>query len=214
VSLAIGALALVLGAPMTMLWGWGIISLVIGVGTIIPARYPTGLTTDGEKLLRARRSEAGDLPLMALRMMAAALRPREWDSALVDVARAESESQGSDAIDATVLLYYWALDSGDIVGAGALLQRFIDYTCGTARWPRTTISLEVGFEASVFEAVWRGDAAAAREWVARAPFVTKSKSTQFMSEFLDRKPAAIAKFARTTFCHRATLERLSSSSSS
>ena len=213
VSFATGAIAFMLGAPKTMLWCWGIISLVIGVGTIIPARYPTGLTSDGDKLLRAWRSEPGDMPLTALRMMAVAIRPRDWDPTLLAVARAEAESEGSDAIDATFLLYYWALDCGDIVGAGALLQRAIDYTCGTARWPRTTISLEVGLEATLYESVWRGDAAAAREWVGRAPFVAKSKSARFLSDFLERKPAAIAKFARTTFCHRATIERLNSSSS-
>jgi hypothetical protein len=213
VSLATGAIAFMLWAPMTMLWCWGIISLVIGVGTIIPARYPTGLTTDGEKLLRAWRSEPGDMPLTALRMMAVAVRPCDWDPTLLAVARAESESEGSDAIDATFLLYYWALDCGDILGARDLLQRAIDYTCGTTRWSRTTISLEVGLEATLYESVWRGDAAAAREWVDRAPFVAKSKSTRFILDFLERKPAAIAKFARTTFCHRATIERLSSSSS-
>jgi len=132
VSLVVGVVGLLLSRPWTVLWEWSVISLVIGVVTLIPARYPTGRTSDGEKLQRLREAGPADLAFMALRGMLVSMRPRDWDQVLVDVARAESESQGSEAIDATLFLYYRLLDSGDTVAAGALLQRLIDYTCGRA----------------------------------------------------------------------------------
>jgi hypothetical protein len=207
VSLVVGAVGLLLSRPWTVLWEWSVISLVIGVVTLIPARYPTGRTSDGEKLQRLREAGPADLAFMALRGMLVSMRPRDWDQVLVDVARAESESQGSEAIDATLFLYYRLLDSGDTVAAGALLQRLIDYTCGRARWPRTTISGEVAFEACLFEAVWRGDFAAASDWLARAPFKKKRRPATSISDML-------AKLQRVgALCHSATRERLSSSGS-
>jgi hypothetical protein len=207
VSLVAGAVGLLLSRPWTVLWQWSVISLVIGVVTLIPARYPKGRTSDGEKLRRLREAEPADLALMALHTLLFAVRPRDWDPGLVDVARDESASQGSEAIDATLFLYFHVLDSGDAVGAGALLQRLIDYTCGTARWPRTTISREVALEASLFEAVWRGDEVAAREWLARAPFDRKRESVPPISSML-------AKLRRSdVLCYYATIERLNSSGS-
>jgi hypothetical protein len=207
VSLVAGVVGLPLSRPWAVLWEWSVTSLVIGVVTLIPARYPTGRTSDGEKLQRLREAGPADLAFMALRGMLVSARPRDWDPALVDVARAESESQGSEAIDATLFLYYHVLDSGDTVGAGALLQRLIDYTCGTARWPRTTISGEVAFEACLFEAVWRGDFAAASDWLVRAPFKKKRRPATSISDML-------AKLRRVgSPCHSATRERLSSLSS-
>jgi hypothetical protein len=199
ISLAAGAIGLVLSPRLTLLWDWSVISLVMGAVTLIPAHYRNGRTSDGAKLLGLRQSESTELAVMALGMMMPITRPRDWDRSLVATARGESDSQGRDAIDATKLLYYRALDSGDVVEAGKLLQRLIDYTCGTARWPRTTISWEVAFEAALFEALWRGDRAAEQEWLARAP---SGK----------RKPATLLSDAIAW--HRATLERLSSSSSS
>jgi Zn-dependent protease len=207
VSLVVGAVGLLLSRPWTVLWEWSVISLVIGVVTLIPMRYPKGRSSDGEKLRRLREAEPADLALMALHTLLFAVRPRDWDPALVDVARAESESGGSGAIDGTLLLYFHVLDSGDAVGAGALLQRLIDYTCGTARWPRTTISLEVALEASLFEAVWRGDEGAAREWLARAPFDKKRESVASIASMLAKLRQSDAP------CYHATIERLSSSSS-
>jgi hypothetical protein len=207
VSLVAGVVGLLLSRPWTVVWQWSVISLVIGVVTLIPMRYPKGRTSDGEKLQRLREAEPADLALMALHTLLFAVRPRDWDPVLVDIARAESEFGGSAAIDGTLFLYFHVLDSGDVVGAGALLQRLIDYTCGTARWPRTTISREVALEASLFEAVWRGDEVAAREWLARAPFDKKRESVPSISSML-------AKLGRADeICYSATLERLSSSSS-
>jgi hypothetical protein len=199
ISLAAGAIGLLLSPRLTLIWDWSVISLVMGAVTLIPAHYRNGRTSDGAKLLGLRQSESTELAVMALGMMMLVIRPRDWDLALVAVARGESDFQGRDAIDATKLSYYHALDSGDVVDARALLQRLIDYTCGTARWPRTTISREVAFEAALFEGVWRGDRAAEQEWLARAP---RGK----------RKPATL--FSNATAWHRATFERLSSSSSS
>jgi hypothetical protein len=207
VSLVAGVVGLLLSRPWTVLWQWSVISLVIGVVTLIPLRYPKGRTSDGEKLQRLREAKSADLAVMALRTLVFAVRPRDWDPALVDAARAESDSEGSEAIDATLFVYFHVLDSGDPVGAGALLQRLIDYTCGTVRWPRTTISREVALEASLFEAVWRGDEAAAREWLARAPFDTKRESVPSISSML-------AKLGRSDeICYSAMFERLNSSSS-
>ena len=170
VNLLAGAVGLLLSRSWSVAWEWSVISLVMGATNLIPARHSTGLTTDGEKILRLRRGSANEISLMALRMMLAVFPPREWDPRLVAVAAAESESRGSDAIDATLLLYYHTHDTGDIAGAAALLQRLIDYACGTARWPRTTIPLEVASEAAAFEARWRRDLVAARAWLTRAPF--------------------------------------------
>jgi len=212
-SLVVGALGLWLTPSSTMAWSWSLISLVIGAGTLIPARYPSGMTTDGEKLLRLGRSGPTDRALVALRMLILTVRPRDWDPALVAVASAESESQLGEAIDATMFLYYRALDSEDVAGAGVLLQRLIDYTCGTARWPRTTVSIEVAIEAGLFEAAWRGDIAAAREWLARAPG-SKRGPVKLIAEVLAGRPKGIAKYRRRyPLSHQATLERLSSSSS-
>jgi hypothetical protein len=213
-SLVIGSVGLIFAHPSSVMWLWSVNSVVIGATSLIPARYPSGRTTDGEKLHRLRHASATDAPLTALLLMANVVPPRDWDGALVAVANTESESHGSQAIDATALLYHRAVDCDDIPLARTLMQRLIDYTCGTARWPRTTISMEVGFEACLFEAAWRGDLTAAAEWLARAPFPKEPATT--VSD-------AIEKFAKSCrrdghpmvwLCHRATLERLSSSSSS
>ena len=213
-SLAVGGIGLLFAHPPSLLWLWSIISIVMGALNLIPARYPSGLTTDGEKLQRLKNPEPTDAPFAALLCMANRVPPRDWDAELVAAASAESECQGTQAIDATMLLYHRAIDVGDIPAARDLMQRLIDYTCGTARWPRTTISIEVGIEACLFEAAWREDSVAAQEWLDHAPFPKQQPAT--LSD-------TIAKFLRSArrsghpavwLCHRATLERLSSSSSS
>ena len=82
--------------------------------------------------------------------------------------RAESESPGERRHRRDVPRAIASSTPADIAGAGAILQRLIEYTCGTVRWPRTTISGEVAFEACVFEAAWRGDYTAASKQLTRA----------------------------------------------
>lgn len=224
-SLLCGVVGLWLIRPLTAWWVGSLISLVVGVLTLVPTQYPSGRSSDGHKLWRLRRPRPTEMPLMALRLMANAIRPRDWDTALVEVARAESaEEKNSDAIDASLLLYYRALDSEDVGNAAALLQRVIDYACGHARWPRTTISREVAVEASFFEAAWRRDPSAARVWLARAPFPKRgsAKRRRLIASVVAGDASAIARlrrqFERTgypaaMFFHAATLERLTASSS-
>lgn len=213
--------------------GWGATSTVVGIGaiisftfgviTLIPTRRGTGRSSDGQKLLEMRRPEATYGPILAVRLMLHAQRPRDWDPALVAVLEAESERAGRDAIDATLLLYYRTLDAGDTGAAAALLQRAIDYTCGTARWPRTTISAEIGIEAAFFEAAWRRDGAAAKAWLDRTPRVKRStKGRRLFADAFAGVPTAIETLTRMYrrsahpgpwLLQRATLERLSNSSS-
>lgn len=202
-----------------------VISLTFGVVTLIPTRRGSGRTSDGQKLLEMRRPEATYGPILAVRLMLHAQRPRDWDPALVAILRVESERAGRDAIDATLLLYHHLLDAGDTAGAAALLQRAIDYTCGTARWPRTTVSIEVGTEAAFFEAAWRNDVASAHAWLERRPIQGRrvSQRDRLLSDALAGVPSAIEKLTRMyrRMAHpgpwllmRAAFERLASSSSS
>jgi hypothetical protein len=224
-SLVCGALGVWLAPRLTAVWVASIVSLVVGVLTLVPAQYASGRSSDGHKLWRLLRPpRPTETPLMALRLMANAMRPRDWDDALVAVASAESEGKRNpDAIDASLLLYFRALDREDPLGASALLQRVIDYMCGGARWPRGTIPREVAVEASYFEAAWRGDRSAAQAWLARAPFRMRGSATVLIAGALAGEGRATAKLWRqlqrtgypaSMFFHSATFDRLSSSSSS
>lgn len=221
-SLLCGALALTSTRPVMLIGA--LISLTFGVVTLIPTRRGSGRTSDGEKLREVRRPEVTYGPILALRLMLHTQRPREWAPALVAVLATESALADRDAIDATLLLYYHTLDRGDAAEAAVLLQRAIDYVCGSARWPRPTVSIEVGTEAALFEAAWRRDVAAAQAWLERTPHLTRSaKGRQLFADALAGTPSAIAKLTRRyrRMAHpgpwlltRATLERLAAASSS
>jgi hypothetical protein len=229
-SLLTGSIALAVALWRPQFWGellllvFSAISLTIGILTLVPTRRASGRTSDGQKLFDLRQSDPTYAPMLALRLMLHTERPRDWDPVLLAALRPESEHQGPDAIDATILLYFHALDSGDTAAAQALLQRAIDYTCGTARWPRGTISMEIGVEAAFFEAVWRRDAASARTWLDRAPFSGRraTKLRGLFSEAFAGAPKAIEKVRRMFYrspqpgawlTRAATLERLNSSGS-
>jgi hypothetical protein len=137
---------------------------------VVPVRSGRDRSSDGEKLRQlSQRWWLADAPIAALQMMMHVQRPREWDPTLLAAAREQIEQDGNRAIDASLLLAYSALDRRDHARARESLQRAIDDTCGEAPWPRVTISMEIVVEAALFEAAWRRDHEAARQWLARMP---------------------------------------------
>jgi hypothetical protein len=145
----------------------GLMSFLLGIGTLIPQSLDGPLRSDGLQLLRLLRSpkEDGVDPATRLALLyteAYHTRPREWDDVLIG--RLPLLPEGERLLFA----YHQELDHGSAVAARDLLQRALDAVAGStgpqSRDRRTGLALE----AAAFEAAWRGDAAAARAWRERA----------------------------------------------
>lgn len=90
------------------------------------------------------------------------VRPRDWPSAQV-LLRIALAQGGDDEHTGCLIAYYWALDTGDIPGAGAFLDRAL------ATLPRPAKpNPELALEAAYFEARYRANFAAARMWMNRS----------------------------------------------
>lgn len=177
-SLIIGIAALIVSRNMTPVPPWtsalftgGLMSLAIGVGTLIPLRMSGGFVSDGGQLLRFRESKARTgsalsslAPVTAITLFAQTERPRDWNSELVQEVRAVTEHDAY-AVTALSFIYYRALDTGDVAGAREALQSAIDRGAAlrSPAGERTRRVLSV--EAAVFEGVWRRDPEAARSWL-------------------------------------------------
>jgi hypothetical protein len=146
---------------------WSFLTAVIGF-LPIPNRYSVN---DGMRLLKLLRGgvEADryfTLVVLSTSLLSAS-RPREWRRDLVD--RLPGPLDGSpDAILAQAIRYNFLLDSGDLEEAGQALEWLAGQRLtGEAR----AIWL---LEAPWFQAKFRGDLPAARQWMEIAPTVVKS----------------------------------------
>ena len=143
------------------------LSLMIGVGTLLPFRMGHGMRSDGLQLVRLLRVptsatgraelDAEDHRLQAL-LTALYLRPREWPDELVAQL---STLRGSEGL---VMQYYRALDQAHVGIARDLLQRALDATALEAGADAERDRVYLALEAATFEALWRSDVAAAVAW--------------------------------------------------
>src|SRR5262249_51426465 len=107
------------------------------------------------------------------------VRPREWPSDLV-LRRIALAEKPADEHPACVIAYYWALDTSDIVSAGA----FLDRTLATLKRPSKPHAA-LALEAAYFEARYRSNLTAARTWL------REGKGTQFEPVLRPRAEMAI-----------------------
>src|SRR5947209_1492809 len=153
-------------APGTSWKVFAFVSFVFGAVSWTPFR---GQSTDGTQLLRLVRHSEADarrLYVSALAMLTYSIPPAEWPPELVanlDAAAADKDV----AFIAGNLAYHKALHDGDAATAGSMLQRSID-AANTA--PHRAL---VAIDGALFEAAWRGDAAAGRQWLARGKLMAR-----------------------------------------
>jgi hypothetical protein len=142
----------------------GAMSLGLAVVTSIPMRMGGGTASDGLQLRRLRRRNADDeaqLAIRALLLLAQTQRPREWDAELAgraEAAAGEAELGGA----ASYLLYYRALDLGDLDAAREHLGRVTERSASGANGPARAAQANAALEAAIFAAAWEDDAEAAR----------------------------------------------------
>ena len=142
-----------------------LISIAIGIGTLVPIRQGAGLRNDGLQLLLLLRNSptqsddwAFDVESQhaAIHVLASDRRPREWDDALV------AQFTSLPKLQRLGFEHYLHLDRGEIAAARDRLQRALELasvaTVPDAREERARFALE----AAAFEGAWRGDAGAAR----------------------------------------------------
>ena len=169
---ASGSGALVPGAYIAgeALQALGIASLLLGIATLIPMRFG-GLASDGRQLLDMLGSSAEAeraAAVMALHVRSAGgERPRDWSLPLLERALALPDGSVHD-VAAQVLAYRRALDLGDLGEAEGCLRRALDRIDDLPSGQAGRLALEAAF----FTAAYRGDAAGARAWLARAGGVT------------------------------------------
>jgi hypothetical protein len=149
-----------------MLLGFGLMSLLIGMVTLVPA-HTGGFYSDGARLLRLRRATdetEREVALIALvGQSMGGSRPRDWDSGLVESCAGICDG-GPFEVGGRQFAYAHALDRGDIDGARthleAALQR-IDQVPSAAR-------AALLYAATTFYALYDGDAERARSYLSQA----------------------------------------------
>jgi hypothetical protein len=137
-------------------------SLGVGLTNLLPFQMQRS-ASDGLhiwRMLRGGRSCEREIVANQLSSyLLTGVRPRDWPSDLV-LHRIALAEKPSDEHFACMIAYYWALDTGDIPGAGAYLDRTV------ATLPRPSKPLTVlALEAAYFEARHRSNLAAARTWL-------------------------------------------------
>jgi len=139
-------------------------SLVVLGSAAIPHRH-SGVPTDAARLGQVLHGGPQKERFCALGLLAGLLRtnlrPREWSRALL--ARALAHPDGSDE-HATACLYahIWAKDRGDPAGAG----RYLDLAGEDLATRSRAFQVAFALCAAPFEAMVRGNGAAARAWLA------------------------------------------------
>ena len=142
---------------------FGVASIGIGLVTLIPGR--TGeFATDGAQLLRYVRGGSevdrhGTLVTMAA-VATGATRPRDWPRDLIPRLTIR-DPDSPDAILAESLVYYQALDDGDLHRAHQALSTLLQRTVVKGRRARAPFAQEAAF----YELAVRGDASAAAQWL-------------------------------------------------
>lgn len=146
----------------------GTMSLAIGIGSLIPIRQNRTVRNDGLQLAltRPRNHKGGARPLDprirlgALALMLTEHRPRDWSTETV-------ATLATSPVDfRQTFEYYRALDLDDVARARDILQAAIDRVADAPDLVGSRARQEIAAEAATFEAAWRGDLDAAREWFA------------------------------------------------
>jgi hypothetical protein len=144
----------------------GVISLLLGLVTLVPARTG-GFYSDGARMLRlmkASEETEREVALIALTGMSmAGTRPREWDRALVEQG-AGIRDGGPFEVGGRQFAYAHALDNGDIDSAREHLHAALERVDQLPAGARGSLFLA----AATFHALYDGDAATARACLARA----------------------------------------------
>lgn len=142
-------------------------SLAIGFGTLVPIRQASAVRNDGLQLLLSRpRDRNGPRPLDpmirlgALVLMLTERRPREWTPEMLAILAASPPYQRQ------TFEYYHALDRGELDRARGILQSMADRVVSAEGALGLRSRQEVALEAAIFEAAFRGDGAAAENWLA------------------------------------------------
>jgi len=143
-------------------------SFAIGVGTLVPIRQTNSIRNDGLQLFLSRpRDRAGNprpldpgIRLGALVLMLTERRPREWSVGMVETLAASPLHQRQ------MFEYYRALDTADASSARDILQSTIDRVAAAPGVAASRARQDVALEAATFEAAWRRDLRAARDWLA------------------------------------------------
>ena len=118
---SLGAAASVAGSALLL---GGIISLAVGVLTLLPMRAG-GFYSDGARIMRLMRNNEDTTREVALMALTAhslsGTRPREWDADLVRCAAAIRDG-GAFEVSGLAFAHLHALDSGDIAAARSYLE--------------------------------------------------------------------------------------------
>lgn len=144
------------------------LTVAIGLGTLIPIRQSATIRNDGLQLVLARPRDRDGKPRPldpgirhgALILLLTEWRPRDWTPEMLAMLA------GSPADQRRLFEYYHALDSGDVALARDIVQSALDSVAAAPGAAGARVRQAVAVEAATFEAAWRGDIAAAREWLA------------------------------------------------
>jgi hypothetical protein len=152
-----------LAIPGIVAAAFGVASIGIGLVTLIPGRTG-GFATDGAQLLRyVRGGSEADRHRTLITMAAVATgatRPRDWPRDLMPRLTI-NDPDSPDAILAESLVYYQALDDGDVHRAHQALSTLLQRTVVKGRRARAPYAQEAAF----YELAVRGDASAATRWL-------------------------------------------------
>jgi hypothetical protein len=144
----------------------GILSLLVGIITLIPGRSG-GFYSDGARLFRLLRADDAaerEMALVALTGMSmAGTRPRDWDRRLVEQC-AGIRDGGPFEVGGLQLAFAHALDSGDIDAARRNLEAALHRVGQLPRSARSSLLLA----AATFVALYDGDAGRARDLLSHA----------------------------------------------
>lgn len=139
-----------------VLLGLGLLSLLIGLVTLIPARAG-GFYSDGARMLRLGRATEEterEVALLALvGMSMAGSRPRDWDATLVAASAAIADG-GPFEVGGRQFAYAHALDRGDVAAARTHLEAALDRIQQLPPASRASLL----YAAATFYALYDGDA--------------------------------------------------------
>ena len=148
-----------------------LISLSLAILTLVPEQTKAGLYTDGAQLQRWRPFDASGvahrarIPILAASHLSMQQRPREWDAEVVSLLESSTGDPEMGGV-AAAFLAYRALDLGEVATAGQWLQHAINQQHVRSDETLNAAQAHIALAATIYEGAWRGDADAARRWIA------------------------------------------------
>lgn len=141
-----------------------VVSSVVFLTSMRPGHYYNGLPADGGRIITLLRGGADARRWCALLALNGAdirgQRPQAWDEALIQQGLSVSDTS-YDSLSARILAYQWALDSGRISCAGALLDEALGIWTTWVSVGRARLVLEKAY----FVARHHANPADARLWL-------------------------------------------------